>query len=51
MTYAVMRPDELRWLTRPHEDGEPARDVDAYRRQPVTRRPVTSNESDSPFVG
>jgi quercetin dioxygenase-like cupin family protein len=27
MTYRVMRPDDLEWLTRPHEDGEPARHV------------------------
>jgi quercetin dioxygenase-like cupin family protein len=27
VTYRVMRPDELRWLTRPHEEGEPARHV------------------------
>jgi quercetin dioxygenase-like cupin family protein len=27
MTYRVMRPDQLEWLTRPHEQGEPARHV------------------------
>ena len=27
MTYRVMRPDELQWVTRPHEQGEPARHV------------------------
>jgi mannose-6-phosphate isomerase-like protein (cupin superfamily) len=25
--YAVVRPDEFKWLTRPHEPGEPARHV------------------------
>ena len=27
MTYRVVRPDELQWITRPHEQGEPARHV------------------------
>lgn len=27
MAYDVIRPDELEWLTRPHEAGEPARYV------------------------
>ena len=27
MTYRVIRPDELDWITRPHELGEPARHV------------------------
>jgi quercetin dioxygenase-like cupin family protein len=27
MTHRVMRPDELQWITRPHEQGEPARHV------------------------
>ncbi len=27
MAYAVVRPDEFEWLTRPHERGEPARHV------------------------
>lgn len=27
MAYAVVRPDEFEWLTRPHEPGEPARHV------------------------
>jgi mannose-6-phosphate isomerase-like protein (cupin superfamily) len=27
MGYRIVRPDELTWLTRPHEPGEPARHV------------------------
>ncbi|MEO6857850.1 MAG: cupin domain-containing protein [Solirubrobacteraceae bacterium] len=27
MTFAVVRPDELEWITRPHEPGEPSRQV------------------------
>jgi quercetin dioxygenase-like cupin family protein len=27
MGYRVVRPDELEWITRPHEPGEPARHV------------------------
>ena|SRR5436190_13195092 len=27
MRYEVVRPDELEWITRPHEPGEPARHV------------------------
>jgi hypothetical protein len=27
MTYRVMRPEELQWITRPPEQGEPARHV------------------------
>jgi len=27
MGFRVVRPDELRWITRPHEPGEPARHV------------------------
>jgi hypothetical protein len=27
MSYRVIDPDELEWLTRPHEPGEPARHV------------------------
>jgi len=27
MAYRVVRPDELAWITRPHETGEPARHV------------------------
>src|SRR4051794_27939823 len=27
MAYAVVRPDEFQWITRPHEPGEPARHV------------------------
>jgi mannose-6-phosphate isomerase-like protein (cupin superfamily) len=27
MAYRVIRPDELEWITRPHEPGEPARHV------------------------
>ena len=27
MTYRAIRPDELTWMTRPHEPGEPARHV------------------------
>ena len=27
MTYSVARPEELEWITRPHEPGEPARHV------------------------
>ena len=27
MAFRVVRPDELEWLTRPHEPGEPARHV------------------------
>jgi mannose-6-phosphate isomerase-like protein (cupin superfamily) len=27
MAYHVVRPDELEWITRPHEAGEPARHV------------------------
>jgi quercetin dioxygenase-like cupin family protein len=27
MTYRAMRPDDLAWITRPHEPGEPARHV------------------------
>lgn len=27
MTFAVIRPDELSWITRAHEPGEPARHV------------------------
>lgn len=27
MAYDVIRPDELEWITRPHEPGEPARHV------------------------
>ncbi len=27
MTYSVIRPDELEWITRPHDPGAPARHV------------------------
>jgi hypothetical protein len=27
MTDRVMRPDELQWIARPHEEGEPGRHV------------------------
>jgi quercetin dioxygenase-like cupin family protein len=27
MSYRAVRPDELEWITRPHEPGEPARHV------------------------
>ena len=27
MSFRVIRPDELVWITRPHEPGEPARHV------------------------
>lgn len=27
MTFAVVRPDELEWITRPHEPGGPSRQV------------------------
>ena len=27
MSYCALRPDELEWITRPHEPGEPARHV------------------------
>jgi quercetin dioxygenase-like cupin family protein len=27
MTFRALHPDELRWITRPHEPGEPARHV------------------------